>query len=87
MTIQEMHLIISREELEKYNRFYFGCRYIGENCLSMKELTDGQYEVCVTSERGNHHIHVFPESDACEYVIHYLRFWKEQHIRYGSTRW
>ena len=86
MTIEEMHLIISQEKLDKYNRFYFGRRYIGENCLSMKAIDDDQYEICITGERGNHHICVLSESEACDEVIKYLRFGKQMHIQFGS-RW
>lgn len=76
MTVQEMQTIIGREELEKYNRFYYGTTYIGENCISMKPLPEEQYEICITGERGNHTISVLPESEACEKVIGYLRFGK-----------
>ena len=86
MTIQEMQAIIAQEELETYNRFYFGTTYIGENCISMKPLPEEQYEICITGERGKHTICILPESEACEKVIDYLRFGKRMWQDYGP-RW
>ena len=86
MTIQEMQDIIIQEELEKFNRFYYGSTYIGENCISMKPMSSGQYEICITGECGNHTIHILSESEACIKVIDYLRFGKEMSLKYGP-RW
>lgn len=83
MTVQEMREIIAGEELEKYSRFYFGTTYIGENCISMKPMPEGQYEVCVTGERGKNTAWILSEPEACEKVIDYLRFRKRTWMKYG----
>ena len=86
MTTQEMQAIIAQEELEKYNRFYFGTTYIGEHCISMKPLPEKKYEICITGERGKHTVCILPESEACIKVIDYLRFGKRMCLEYGP-RW
>lgn len=83
MTIQEMKDIILQEELESYSRFSFGTRYTGAQGISMNRLPDGQYEICITGERGKHTIQILAEGEACEKVIDYLRFGKEMQEKYG----
>ena len=79
MDISKLKNIILSENLQKYAKIYFDVIYYGgENCLSIKKISENTFHLCILGERGKiiFDSNNLSEEEACKIALEYLTDFK-----------